>query len=223
MAYQKTLNGKSEDKDMGIPITRTEVNRRIDKYIKTLRRHLARGCAKKVFPLGKSNKENNTKSTPQIARTLTSVYYKQGQWEQYVKTKEKRKVFAVLTPTRDKKRQNGRRFKNEGEEMFTLTGQDIHGIMIENKETFGTVTEAVGTRQGSSGEFKRSVQKIYNATNKIRRLTPIECERLQGFPDNWTEGVSDTQRYKQMGNAVTVNVIQSIGEKILEEIKSDEI
>ncbi len=50
---------------------------------------------------------------------------------------------------------------------------------------------------------------------QIRRLTPIECERLQGFPDNWTEGVSDTQRYKQMGNAVTVNVIQAIAEKLL--------
>jgi DNA (cytosine-5)-methyltransferase 1 len=46
--------------------------------------------------------------------------------------------------------------------------------------------------------------------NRIRRLTPIECERLQGFPDNFTEGVSDTQRYKQMGNTITVNVIQEI-------------
>jgi len=49
---------------------------------------------------------------------------------------------------------------------------------------------------------------------KIRRLTPTECERLQGFPDGWTEGFSDTQRYKMMGNAVTVNVIKAIGEKI---------
>jgi len=46
--------------------------------------------------------------------------------------------------------------------------------------------------------------------SKIRRLTPTECERLQGFPDRWTEGVSDTQRYKTLGNAVTVNVIRDI-------------
>jgi len=46
--------------------------------------------------------------------------------------------------------------------------------------------------------------------SKIRRLTPTECERLQGFPDCWTEGVSDTQRYKTLGNAVTVNVIRDI-------------
>ena len=45
---------------------------------------------------------------------------------------------------------------------------------------------------------------------KLRKLTPVECERLQGFPDNWTEGVSDTQRYKCCGNAVTVPVIQWI-------------
>ena len=48
----------------------------------------------------------------------------------------------------------------------------------------------------------------------VRRLTPTECERLQGFPDNWTEHVSDSQRYKQMGNAVTVNVIEWIGGKL---------
>ncbi len=44
---------------------------------------------------------------------------------------------------------------------------------------------------------------------RIRRLTPLECERLQGFPDNWTVG-SDTQRYKQCGNAVTVNVVEAV-------------
>ena len=45
----------------------------------------------------------------------------------------------------------------------------------------------------------------------VRRLTPVECERLQGFPDNWTAGLADTHRYKQMGNAVTVNVAHYLG------------
>ena len=58
---------------------------------------------------------------------------------------------------------------------------------------------------------------------RIRRLTPIECERLQGFPDNHTEygnydgevkKMSNTQRYKQCGNAVTTDVVQAIAEKI---------
>ncbi|HEY7821760.1 MAG TPA: DNA cytosine methyltransferase [Acidimicrobiia bacterium] len=45
----------------------------------------------------------------------------------------------------------------------------------------------------------------------VRRLTPVECERLQSFPDGWTEpAVSDSARYKAMGNAVTVNVVHWI-------------
>ncbi len=50
---------------------------------------------------------------------------------------------------------------------------------------------------------------IYDG-KRIRRLTPLECERLQGFPDNWTEGISDTQRYKCIGNAVSVPVVEYI-------------
>lgn len=50
---------------------------------------------------------------------------------------------------------------------------------------------------------------------QIRRLTPLECERLQGFPDGWTAGVSDCQRYKCLGNAVTVNVIAAIATALL--------
>ena len=60
---------------------------------------------------------------------------------------------------------------------------------------------------------------------QIRRLTPVECERLQGFPDNWTKfggdsigiddyEISDSQRYKMCGNAVTTNVIQAVFERI---------
>jgi len=52
--------------------------------------------------------------------------------------------------------------------------------------------------------------------NQVRRLTPLECERLQGFPDNWTEGQSDSQRYKQMGNAVAVPVVEWVIQGIVE-------
>lgn len=55
----------------------------------------------------------------------------------------------------------------------------------------------------------------YEFKGKIRRLTPTECERLQGFPDGYTEGVSDTQRYKTLGNAVTVNVIEEIVKRLI--------
>lgn len=50
----------------------------------------------------------------------------------------------------------------------------------------------------------------------VRRLTPRECERLQGFPDDWTVGQADSHRYKQMGNAVTVNVAHYVGELIMD-------
>jgi len=50
----------------------------------------------------------------------------------------------------------------------------------------------------------------------VRRLTPTECERLQGFPDGWTEGQADSHRYKQMGNAVAVPVVEWIMERLVE-------
>lgn len=65
-------------------------------------------------------------------------------------------------------------------------------------------------RSGSSFNTDRP-----QSSRNIRRLTPVECERLQGFPDNWTEGISDTQRYKCLGNAVTVNVIEAIMTKFM--------
>ena len=86
---------------------------------------------------------------------------------------------------------------------------------------------SVDTRTGSTARGQHLIastlaQRDYKGGNnlldngvKIRRLTPTECERLQGFPDGWTEGVSDTQRYKTLGNAVTVNVIKDIAERLL--------
>jgi len=54
---------------------------------------------------------------------------------------------------------------------------------------------------------------------RVRRLTPLECERLQAFPDGRTEGVSDTQRYKVLGNAVTTSVIEAIMTKFLDRVE----
>jgi site-specific DNA-cytosine methylase len=53
----------------------------------------------------------------------------------------------------------------------------------------------------------------------VRRLTPVECERLQGFPDDWTAGQSDSHRYKQMGNAVAVPVVEWIVQGIVDVAK----
>ena len=95
---------------------------------------------------------------------------------------------ACLTPDRLEKRQNGRRFKEDGEEMFTLTAQDKHGVLLDD------------------GRMVR-----------IRRLTPKECFRLQGWTDDYFEKAafvnSDSQLYKQAGNGVTVNVIYEIAKQ----------
>ena len=71
-----------------------------------------------------------------------------------------------------------------------------------------TLTQAMGMGGGQT-------PIVWSNRIKIRRLTPMECERLQGFPDGWTEGISDTQRYKCLGNAVTVNVVQAIAKKLV--------
>jgi DNA (cytosine-5)-methyltransferase 1 len=90
--------------------------------------------------------------------------------------------------------------------------QKDNSMANESKEngnrTWGGSLRARGTTSYGSGDVF-----IKNETT-IRRLTPTECERLQGFPDGWTEGVSDTQRYKCLGNAVTTNVITEIGKRL---------
>ncbi len=80
----------------------------------------------------------------------------------------------------------------------------------------GNSEEHVSEQEATRGVRNMSdLKSRWRHSMRIRKLTPIECERLQGFPDDWTEGVSDTQRYKTLGNAVTVNVVQAIAERLL--------
>jgi len=143
-------------------------------------------------------------------------------------------IQAVLTPDRAGKRQNGRRFKNDGEPMFTITAQDRHGVAIKKvgniygKGQNGDVYDGEGlspTLRSGQGIVGRGIgscnsPKILDSYH-VRRLTPLECWRLQGFPD-WAfqkakeAGISDSQLYKQAGNAVTVNVIYEIALKLKE-------
>ena len=78
-----------------------------------------------------------------------------------------------------------------------------------NSDKANALTLAQG-RAGSSSEYMDSVSKIANITSRIRRLTPIECERLQTVADNYTNHVSDSQRYKMLGNGWTIEVIAHI-------------
>jgi DNA (cytosine-5)-methyltransferase 1 len=73
----------------------------------------------------------------------------------------------------------------------------------------------IGT-SNTENEPERVLAHTLNSSDwrGARRLTPTECERLQGFPDGFTEGVSDTQRYKTLGNAVTVNVVYEVARRL---------
>jgi len=86
---------------------------------------------------------------------------------------------------------------------------------IEQSEYTFESASRLYSDNGLGTTLQTTENTLYKTQNKIRRLTPIECERLQGFPDNFTDGVSDTQRYKQMGNTITVNVIQAIIKKLI--------
>jgi DNA (cytosine-5)-methyltransferase 1 len=74
-----------------------------------------------------------------------------------------------------------------------------------------TQTEVALTLQSHQPSVQSHHAQIFLAEETtVRRLTPVECERLQGFPDNWTADQADSNRYKQMGNAVAVPVVQWI-------------
>ncbi|MGQ9411471.1 DNA (cytosine-5-)-methyltransferase [Streptococcus pluranimalium] len=152
-------------------------------------------------------------------------------------------VQPILTPDRVTKLQNGRRIKAEDEPMFTLTSQDRHGVVEGIKVRNGTkqgyqvaepgdsvdlaypasptrrarVGKGVAHNLSCSGQMGAVVWK--DRLVKIRRLTPRECFRLQGFSDDLFDKAqavnSDAQLYKQAGNGVTVNVVYVIAQAIL--------
>lgn len=105
--------------------------------------------------------------------------------------------------------------------MYTLTSTDVHGIATpakpENVYAFDGMNQKAAKeihhslRTGrDSGDFVAMDKSSDNNNMIVRRLTPKECERLQGFDDDWSADQSDAARYKQLGNAVTVNVAQWI-------------
>jgi DNA (cytosine-5)-methyltransferase 1 len=77
----------------------------------------------------------------------------------------------------------------------------------------------IGDENREAYTIRSSQPNGVSVMNNIRRLTPTECERLQGFPDGWTEGISDSQRYKCLGNAITVRVAEEIIKKLAKSFK----
>lgn len=277
-------------KDFGVPQNRERV---------FIIGHLRGGSTRTIFPLSGNDKATDCKqpkikkignirkkgksqsgdvvSVDSLAPTLCST----------TTQKDPLKIaIPVLTPERPEKRQNGRRFKSDGEPMFTLTSQDRHWIVVagklpgnhdQNSRVYNPrgLAPTLSTMQGGGQEPKiiqkargfnkggqhsiaptlssnsyqeNNLVKIVDFYNKItknevgtltssgggstvragsfgitdgyriRKLTPRECWRLQGFPD-WAfdkaqEVNSNSQLYKQAGNSVTVNVIAEIAKRL---------
>lgn len=89
----------------------------------------------------------------------------------------------------------------------TLVAWEMQHASEAYRETQGGIAPTLQSRMGTGGNQVPMVG--------LRRLMPIECERLQGFPDGWTDGQSDSTRYKQLGNAVAVPVVEWIGKRIV--------
>ena len=181
-------------------------------------------------------KNENTVLATGISRTLTATDYKHV--TKVALDNNHIKGMPILTPDRLEKRQNGRRVKNEGEPSFTLTSQDRHGVLIKTANKQGYMTAQVGdgidlaypeseTRQGRVQPQRSNTLTtsdnlgvlIDDQCIKIRKLTPRECWRLQGFTDEQFDKAaainSNSQLYKQAGNAVTVSVVAEIGRHIM--------
>ncbi|MDR2699305.1 MAG: DNA (cytosine-5-)-methyltransferase [Nitrososphaerota archaeon] len=102
----------------------------------------------------------------------------------------------------------------------------------KNKPVLRVNSEVMPTLCSRMGTGGNNVPMVLRERESIRRLTPIECERLQGFPNNWTKHgltptgetvpISNTQRYKTLGNAVTTTVISAIGKLLIDFLKKQQ-
>jgi DNA (cytosine-5)-methyltransferase 1 len=126
-------------------------------------------------------------------------------------------VFPIQDGREIEKNQNGLGIGDENSPAYTLDttgGQSvaipIQGTIIGRADTSGPQGKGFGSETDPMFTLDRVSGHGVATENTVRRLTPTECERLQGFPDNWTDGQADSNRYKQMGNAVAVPVVSWI-------------
>jgi len=169
------------------------------------------GSRPKVFPIGESNGKNDDKRT--LAHAINS-----SDWRGANRNQKQTTINQLNNPTHS----NNRIYGEDGISPSLNTAQggnrqpkiadyrNDEGLRIRK----GNESPCLSARRHSETDIS-TMPPLSIEHSKIRRLTPTECERLQGFPDGWTYGVSDTQRYKTLGNAVTTNVIQVIMEKLL--------
>ena len=149
-----------------------------------------------------------------------------------------KKVIGTITTAFGAKNYSNDQELREGSVVVYIDGTRVDDVRIHDEEKMQTVIQRWGTGGGNvpaiafdtqfgsnantfedvSSTLKASQQPPSFVETTVRRLTPTECERLQGFPDGWTDGQADSNRYKQMGNAVAVPVVEWIIGRMVEEI-----
>jgi len=175
--------------------------------------HLGGIGGRTIFPIGESNQEynkviteidtghqgNTIYNTNGIATTLNANGGGQG---------GKTGLYAMRWQRTEKGKQARRESQKKGKDYTPFSDGAREIVPVEGKAVGALTSQAIAK------------DSLIGKNQRIRRLTPMECERLQGFPDNWTKHgddgkeISDTQRYKCCGNAVTTNVITAVFKNI---------
>jgi len=171
--------------------------------------HLGRCCGRQVFPIGQDDREAS--GLPRhVSNTLTARYEGAQATGTYIGESELNasEIQQVNRPVHS----NDRVYSESG------IGPTLNTMQGGNRQPF-VHQRARGKNPGGMHTIAPTMSshswQDNNTVDAVRRLTPIECERLQAFPDQWTEGVSDSQRYKCLGNAVTVNVVSEVVSRLL--------
>lgn len=155
-----------------------------------------------------------------VAPTMSARYGTGGNNIPLVQQEE---VICIAGNAIDRQPQNGGNgFGWQQNISYTLTATDKHAVIKPYQETVGALCR--GDEKGIGNQYVSQdkciiageITEEYSATNLVRRLTPLECERLQGYPDGWTDvpGASDSARYKALGNSVAIPCVEYLMQRV---------
>ena len=161
------------------------------------------------------------RESSEISPTVTARYGTGGGNTPLVQ--EDSDVYCIIGNIIDRQPGNGGNgFGYQADLAYTLTGMDRHAVFARQRvDAFrdGNVTSTQSARQ-SKDATDLVVESGRQYARLIRRLTPLECERLQGFPDEWTSlsGAADSARYRALGNSVAIPCVEFILKSLKEAV-----
>lgn len=154
------------------------------------------------------------KETGDVAPTVVARYGTGGNNQPIV-----RHSFCILGNTIDRELHNGANGKGVADEVsYTLNTVDRHAVVdIYGAQSYSAYAKnKIATLCASGGAYGGGSENLVVNHSIVRRLTPMECERLQGLPDGYTEGGSDTARYKALGNGMAQPCADYVIRRIVE-------